>query len=136
MKKKTLYWVIGIFVVIVLANVFLGDIPEINVQENNAIDESQFNQLSIQSLYDNGFCYVEMEADGFDGCGEAEFPFIKIYNGDDFEEPGKILLVTQVTDDLYEKIPDLYNREIVFVFRDRNQQSIDRIYVKENEWSR
>ena len=27
-------------------------------------------------------------------CGEAEYPFIRVYNAEDFEEQGKILLVT------------------------------------------
>jgi hypothetical protein len=136
--KKIWFWVIGVVVALILIGLFVpNDNSETNISQNNEnnFDENQFNQLAIQSLYDNGFCYDGMSEEEKE-CGEAEYPFIRVYNAEDFTEQGKILLATQVTEDLYVEFPDLYSKTITFVFRDINQESVDTIYVKENKWDR
>jgi len=129
--NKIWYWIIGIVLFLIIVISFSSN-DNSSINEVQSIDYQRFNILSIKSLYDNGFCYQGMDG----GCGETEYPFIRIYNAEDFEEQGKILLITQVSNDLYEEIPELYNKEIVYIFRDKNQKTVDRIYVKENEWSR
>ncbi len=127
--KKHPVWtgMIGFVVLLLIVGMFAGG----DVKENSqSIDKNKFNKLSIKSLYDNGFCYEGMN------CGEADYPFIRIYNAEDFSEQGKMLLITQVTDDLYKEFPGLYDREIVYIFRDKNQKTVDRIYVKEDKWGK
>ncbi len=118
--KKFWYWVMGIVVFLFLIGIFIpNDSPKTNTSKDNEdnFDETQFNQLAIQSLYNNGFCYEGMFEDEGKECGEADYPFIRVYNAEDFTEQGKILLVTQVTDDLYSEFPVIYDREITYVFR-------------------
>jgi len=141
------YCFIGLIIILVLfSNNSAENSPsseQTSEEENNyfentpdsstfTINEDQFNKLAIQSLYNHGFCYGGMPG----GCGEADYPFIRVYNAEDFLEQGKLLLVTQISDDLYKEFSGLYNEEIVYVFRNQNQQSVDRIYVKNNKWSR
>jgi len=139
-RNTILIWVgVGLFFFVLIMVFFSNDNSQnntSNIETNKEIDKSLFNQLSIQYLYDNGFCYEGMLEEEGKECGEAEYPFIRVYNAEDFEEAGKMLLITKVTDDLYDKIPELYNKEIVYVFRDKGQKSVDRIYVEKNEWSR
>ncbi|MCD4759356.1 hypothetical protein K8R33_00525 [archaeon] len=104
-------------------------------EEPFEIDEDLFSNIAIQEMHIQGFCYEGMEADGL-SCGEADYPFIRVFNAEDFTENGKLLLVTKATEKLYEAIPELYDKTITFVFRDANQQTIDRIYVEQNEWAR
>ena len=129
--KKSIY--LGLVLLLPLILVVSGCSHEGQVDK---ISKEQFNELAVNALYITGFCYVGMEQEEGKLCGEADYPFIRVYNAEDFTEPGKILLVTSVTKELYEAIPDLYNEQIVFVFRDKNQQSVDRIYVKNNKWER
>ena len=136
--KKIWYWVIGIVAVLFLIGLFVPN-NNTNTTENNnknTFDENQFNQLAIQSLHDNGFCYEGMEDELGYNCGEADYPFIRVYGAEEFTEQGKILLVTQVTEDLYQEFPPLYGKTITYVFRNLNQKTIDTIYVKENKWDR
>lgn len=132
--KKVWYGLIAVLVLIVILVLAFSGNDSNNQQSGGSIDSDTFNRIAMQSLYDNGFC-LDNE-NGVNDCGEAEYPFIRVYGAEDFTEQGKLLLVTQVTDDLYEEIPSLYDKEITFVFRDQNQQSVDRIYIKENKWSR
>lgn len=136
MKKKTWYWIIGIIVALFLIGLFIPKENTITQNNEKNFDETKFNQLAIQSLYDNAFCYEGMLEEEGKECGEAEYPFIRIYNADDFTEQGKILLVTKVTEDLYKEFPELYDKQLVYVFRDADQESVDTIYVKEDKWSR
>jgi len=137
--KKLWYWIIGIVLVLVLIGLFIpsdNSKTSTNQDKENNFDETQFNQLAIQSLYNNGFCYEGMLEEEGKECGEAKYPFIRVYNAEDFIEQSKILLVTQVTEDIYKEFPELYNKTITYVFRDKNQKSVDTIYVKENKWDR
>lgn len=102
---------------------------------NLGINKELFSTIAIEEMYNQGFCYEGMEAEGI-SCGEAEYPFVRIFYAEDYSETGKILLVTKVTERLYEEIPELYDKTITFVFRDANQQTIDKIYVEKNEWGR
>jgi hypothetical protein len=137
--KKIWYGVIGIVVVLFLIGLFIPkDTSNTNGNQNdeNNFDENKFNQLAIQSLHNNGFCYEGMETELGYSCGEADYPFIRVYGTEEFTEQGKILLVTQITEDLYEEFPSLYDKTITYVFRNLNQETIDTIYVKENKWDR
>lgn len=100
--------------------------PQVEVQ----IDENLFATVALESLHGNFFCIPE------EPCGEVDFPFIRLWNSESFTEQGKILLVTQVSRDLYEVIPELYEEEIVYIFRDASNKTIDRIYVQEDKWSK
>ncbi len=141
--NKTWYWVIGIFIVLFFIGLFIPNNDAENtlndaddtLNAKESLDKNKFNQLAIKFLYDNGFCYDGMIDEGKE-CGDGDYPFIRVYNSEDFTEQGKRLLVTQVTDDLYNEFPELYNEEIVYIFRNINQETIDRIYVKENKWDR
>ncbi len=138
--KKIWYGVIGVAILLTLISMILPNNLSKN-QNNNVntyknLNETKFNQLAIQALYDHGFCYQGMLDEEGKECGEAEYPFIRVYNAEDFTEHGKILLVTKVTEDLYSKFPSLSDKTLTYVFRNTNQESVDTIYVKENKWNR
>tara|TARA_B100000315_G_C14393820_1_gene503270 strand:+ start:43 stop:495 length:453 start_codon:yes stop_codon:yes gene_type:complete len=139
-KHPKLDMLLAFIVLLILVSAFSSnedDSSTSTISENTkTLDKEKFNQLAMQSLHNNGFCYERMEeVEGF-SCGEIAYPFIRIYGAEGYTEEGKILVVTLVTDDLYETIPDLYNTEIIYIFRDINQKTIDRIYMEKDEWSR
>ncbi|MBD3361471.1 hypothetical protein GF358_01635 [Candidatus Woesearchaeota archaeon] len=107
----------------------------IGCSSTESVDNVQFKKIAIDSLYDNGFCYTGMESQENKRCGEADYPFVRVFNAEDFTSQGMINLAVQVGEDINYKMPETKKR-IVFVFRDQNQKSVEKIYWENGKWSR
>ena len=69
-------------------------------------------------------------------CVVEDIKLTNIYGTANYTEKDRLILMTQIVDELYEEMSFLYDRRITFVFKDaENQENIKEITVESNRWS-
>ena len=138
-KKSTIIVVLGIISVLFLVLYIVKPCPcateeyvdGLKILEERIISKTitPVNYEKLNTVVDDyTTCPAEMD------CEITDTAFINIY--EDYTEEEKIILISKITNALYEEIPFLYDRTLGFTFRDQNQEIVDKIYVKSNKWSR
>ena len=133
--------IVALFIGIFLGNVIFPCpcdteeyIGELKIMEERVISQ-EIIPIDFDKLNDVLSNYTTCP-EGID-CYVDDIKFVSIYGTFNQTERDRLILMTQIVNDLYNDMPFLYDRTISFKFKaEDNQENFDEIYVESNKWSR